>query len=104
MSLPDHLILVDIMRIDASVEAEWNTWYRDVHLPEITACPGFVRSARYVSDTGSGDRRYATVYEVEGPDVLESPEFSERRGWGQFADHVEAEVRVYSKLDEVSER
>ena len=72
--------------------------------PRSRRAPASCEAPGTSADTGSGDRRYATVYEVEGPDVLESPEFSERRGWGQFADHVEAEVRVYSKLDEVSER
>ena len=104
MSLPDHLLIVDVVRVDPSVEADWNTWYSQVHLPEITACPGFVRSARYVTEERPAGRRYATVYEVEGPEVLESPEFSARRGWGPFAEHVEAEVLVYSKLDDAGEQ
>lgn len=96
MSLPRSLVVVDVS-IDPSVEAEWNEWYNTVHLPEIVACPGFHRAARYVSEEG-GQRRYLTVYEVDGPQVIESLAFSQRRGWGRFKDKVQSKMRTYERL------
>ena len=51
--------------VPAEIEADWNRWYNEVHLPEITACPGFITSRRYVSDSG-GTRRYVAVYALDG--------------------------------------
>jgi hypothetical protein len=95
MSFPSFLLIVEA-EIDPSVEQEWNQWYDSVHLPEITDCPGFVRSARYVSEEEA--RRYLTVYELESPGAVEGVEFSALRGWGRFADHVKASVRVYRRV------
>jgi hypothetical protein len=36
MALPEHIFVVDA-EVDPSVEAAWNDWYNEVHLPEITA-------------------------------------------------------------------
>lgn len=96
MNLPTCLVVVDVS-VDPEMEAEWNAWYDGTHLPEITACPGFHRSARYVSEE-DGKRRYLTVYEVEGPQVIESLEFSQRRGWGQFRNHVQSKLRTYRRI------
>ena len=96
MSLPTHLLVVDVS-IDPDVEEAWNTWYNGTHLPEITACPGFHRSARYVVEE-DGKRRYLTVYEVDGPHVIASPQFSQRRGWGEFKNRVQSKMRVYKRI------
>jgi hypothetical protein len=92
--LPEHLLIVRAV-VPAEIEADWNRWYNEVHLPEITACPGFLSSRRYVSDSG-GMRRYVAVYALAGPEAMASPEFASRRGWGPFAGRVEATVEVYS--------
>ncbi len=96
MPLPALLFIVDAA-VDASVEADWNKWYNEVHLPEITACPGFRQSARYVSEQ-DGVRHYVAVYEIDGPEALRSPEFNRRRGWRQFAGHVTWTSRLYRQI------
>ncbi|MEA2813650.1 MAG: hypothetical protein QOI93_1347, partial [Rhodospirillaceae bacterium] len=37
-ALPNCLLIVTA-EVDASVEADWNRWYDDVHLPDALACP-----------------------------------------------------------------
>ena len=51
-------------------EAEFNRWYRDQHLPDVLACPGFTRAQRFRS-TGIEmvpgpwftDLEYVNIYE-----------------------------------------
>jgi hypothetical protein len=103
--LPNCLLIVTA-EIDDAVEAAWNRWYDEVHLPEALACPGVIRGARYqaareASQTDHGSRSsdgrkvYATVYELSGPAALETPEFQAMRGWYQFADRIKARTQVF---------
>ncbi len=96
MPMPEYLFVVDAT-VDPSVEAEWNRWYNDVHVPEIVACPGFRQAARYVAEQ-DGQRHYLAIYEVASPDVRQSPEFQLRRGWAQFAPQVRWTSRVYRRI------
>jgi antibiotic biosynthesis monooxygenase (ABM) superfamily enzyme len=96
MPLPQHVFVVDA-EIDPSVEAAWNRWYTEVHLPEIAACPGFRQSARYVAER-DGKRHYLAIYEVDGPEALASAEFNARRGWGEFAGKVTWTSRLYRRI------
>jgi len=84
-------LLVVTAEIDREVEAEWNKWYDDVHLPEALACPGVIRGTRYLAardasltDHGAHStdaaRVYAAVYEPEGPEAMQTPEFQAMRG------------------------
>jgi hypothetical protein len=49
-------------------EAEYNTWYDEVHLQEVCALPGFVSARRFspVRDDGP----YLALYEIEGEDLV----------------------------------
>ena len=99
-------LLIVIAEIDASVEADWNRWYDEVHLPAALACPGVIGGQRYksasnLSLTDHGEKNvsatvsYATVYEVTGPEALETPEFKEMAGWYEFTDHIKARTQVF---------
>jgi hypothetical protein len=91
--------------VDVAVEADWNRWYDEVHLPDALACPGVLRGRRYVSsgavsESDRGQRRgvatrlYTTVYELESPAAVETEEFTAMRGWAHFAPHVRSQTRV----------
>lgn len=111
--LPRCLLIVTA-EVDAEVETEWNHWYDTVHLPDALACPGVLRGRRYVqsgaasqSDRGTSSRAatkvyttkvYTTVYELAGPEAVETPEFGKMRGWYQFAPHIRATTRVVTAL------
>ncbi len=102
--LPQCLLIVTA-EVDASVEAEWNRWYDEVHLPDALACPGVLSGRRYVSsgqisesDRGQNRRTdtrlYTTVYELESPAAVQTREFAAMRGWAKFAPHVRSQTRV----------
>ena len=103
-TLPNCLLIVTA-EVDAEVEAEWNRWYDEVHLPDALACPGVLTGRRYLasgpiseSDRGQGRRTsarlYTTVYELDSPAVVETKEFHAMRGWAHFAPHVRSQTRV----------
>ncbi len=50
-------------------EAEFNTWYEKVHIPEVCALPGFVGVRRY-APVKPGDP-YVSLYDIEGEDLNE---------------------------------
>jgi hypothetical protein len=98
-------VLIVTAEIDPAMEDEWNAWYDDVHLPDALACPGVLGGQRYVSmgdasvttlgeKSKSGARTYTTIYELSGPEALETPEFKAMRGWYQFAVGIKATTRV----------
>ena len=103
-TLPNCLLIVTA-EVDASVEADWNRWYDDVHLPDALACPGVLAGRRYLtsgeiseSDRGQGRRTrarlYTTVYELDSSAAVETKEFAAMRGWDRFAPHVRSQTRV----------
>ena len=101
---PVYLFIVTA-EVDPEVEAEWNRWYDEVHLPDALRCPGMKRGQRYVSATEISEtvagkttkiqrRIYTTIYEVDGPDTIATPEFQAMRGWYQFSPHVRSRSQV----------
>ncbi|MDP6875324.1 MAG: hypothetical protein QF521_17510 [Alphaproteobacteria bacterium] len=106
--LPKYLLIVSA-EIDPAVEAAWNKWYDEEHLPDALACPGVLRGSRYASvgdasltkdgeKSTSSARTYMAVYELSGPEALQTPEFIEMRGWYQFTDKITARTQVFRKL------
>ena len=106
--LPNCLLIVTA-EVDPSVEAEWNRWYDEVHLPDALACPGVLSGRRYVSagqiaesDRGQSRRTstklYTTVYELDSPAAVQTKEFTTMRGWSKFSPNVRSQTRVVSVL------
>jgi hypothetical protein len=48
-------------------DQEYNTWYDEVHLPELVALDGFVSARRLRPVDGTGP--YVALYEIEGDDL-----------------------------------
>lgn len=107
---PECLLIVTV-EIDAAVEADWNQWYDTVHLPDALKCPGVRRGRRYVcsgeiSETTLGKtertsrRIYTTIYELDSPAVVTTPEFQAMRGWYHFAKHVRSRTQVIVPVQE----
>jgi len=107
--LPNCLLVVTV-EVDAAIEADWNRWYDDVHLPAALGCPGVLRGRRYVSvgpitETDRGQRAqrshriYTTVYELDSPQAVASPEFQAMRGWYEFAPRLRSRTQVVQTLN-----
>lgn len=104
-----NCLLIVTAEVDAEVEADWNRWYDEVHLPDALACPGVLSGHRYVtarplaeSDRGERRRRdvrlYTTVYELASPEAVDTPEFAAMRGWAEFSPRVRSETRVVATI------
>ncbi|MFN2536928.1 MAG: hypothetical protein ABR549_02105 [Mycobacteriales bacterium] len=67
-----HLLLVASEPM-AGQEAEFNTWYDDVHLPDVLQVPGFVRAERLIAAPSVHgelpEHRYLAIYEIETDDL-----------------------------------
>ena len=97
MSLSEWVMVVNV-DIDPAIEKDWDNWYDTVHLPEIVACPGFVRAIRYKAqepDEDSGRLHQVTVYELDRSDAMNSPEFEAVRGVGPFTEQANAKARLF---------
>lgn len=96
MPIAEHLFIV-AATVAPEVEDDWNRWYNEVHLPEIGECPGFRSAQRYVTEGPQG-RRYVAIYELDGPEAMDSTELAARRGWAQFTGKVEFQSGLYRQL------
>jgi hypothetical protein len=68
------IMVVESEPVDPGAEAEYDRWYREVHIPELLAVPGFSGARRYRvrEDLGQGENRkprYLTVYELDADDL-----------------------------------
>src|SRR5260370_40941246 len=59
--------------IDPEFEAEYHRWYDEEHIANLLAVPGFLSAGRYVALKGGP--KYLALYELEAPEVLQSPAF-----------------------------
>lgn len=57
--------------VQPDMEAEFNAWYEQEHLPGLAAVPGTVRAVRYQQD--GGQPRYLACYDLAHAEVLNSP-------------------------------
>jgi hypothetical protein len=68
------IMVVESEPADPDAEDEYDQWYREVHIPELLAVPGFAAARRYRirKDLGRGESdkpRYLTVYDLEADDL-----------------------------------
>jgi 3-oxoadipate enol-lactonase len=70
---PPRGLLLVMIDVDPAHEAEFNRWYNEEHLPERRACPGFLSARRFIAL--EGEPKYLALYDLESPEVLQSPEY-----------------------------
>ncbi len=68
------LLLFDVA---AEARAEHDDWHTHEHMPERLALPGFLRGSRWTR-VGDDGPRYAVVYEVAEPAVLDGADYRAR--------------------------
>lgn len=101
VNLPELLLAVEVTHVESAVEAEWNEWYDNVHLPMVLQCPGFVEGIRYEvqeSRYGPGDG-YLTIYQLQSAAALGTTEFLSVRGWSRFESSVDAKIRLFRRRE-----
>ena len=80
--MPDNLI-IQIVASESTPEkeAEFNTWYTDVHVPMLFEYKGIKKAARYRLVGGNNEHaKFLAIYEFENEEAQEafqeSPEFA----------------------------
>jgi hypothetical protein len=85
-----HLLLV-MLDVDPSVdEDEFNRWYFEEHVAERLSCPGFLSARRF--RVVEGEPRYLAIYELEGPEALQTEQYLEMAHSPEIGDNVENSV------------
>ncbi len=70
------------VEIEPAHAAAFSRWYDEVHVPEITACPGWLGNERYRSI--EGDSLFLAVYGLSDAELpFSSPEFERAVGWDE---------------------
>ena len=65
-----NMVMVDCR---PEVEARYNDWYNNVHIPMLLKYPGMVKATRYRLLSGpAGQARYLTVYEFRDRETMEA--------------------------------
>lgn len=70
MGLSAKYLYVVRMDVDPEVEAQFNAWYNDEHVPALLEVPGVTGASRYAAIEGSP--KYVAIYEMETPTVRAS--------------------------------
>jgi hypothetical protein len=77
--MPKGLLLM-MTDIDPADEADFNRWYEEEHLAERMAIPGFINARRFTALEGGP--KYLALYDLESPEVLQSPPYRNIVGAG----------------------
>ena len=79
------------MDVPAAIDADFNSWYNTIYVPNYEKVPGVIRGRRYRAV--SGTPMYLTLYEFEHPKVSESAEWKVQ----QSASPVSERIRPHMK-------
>ncbi len=105
MPFGTRYVFMASMDVDSDKEDLFNEVYDEEHVPELLKVPGVIsvsRSKRVAADlviggesvsVGGGEPGYVAYYEVEGPEVISSPEWAAASEKGRWAE----EVRPYTR-------
>jgi hypothetical protein len=97
-------LLLVMMDVEEGYEEEFNRWYDEEHIPERLSCPGFLSGRRFrlLESQTEGQARYLALYDLQGPEVLESPEYLEMvpptTWWDRLLPHVRVIRNVYTEI------
>ena len=79
------------MDVPSEVDADFNSWYNTIYIPNYEKVPGVIRGRRYRAVTGTPT--YLTLYEFEHPTVSESAAWMAQRD----ASPVTARIRPHMR-------
>jgi len=65
------------MDVPPEIDADFNTWYNTIHIPNYEKVPGVIRGRRFRAVTGTPT--YLTFYEFQNPKVSETPAWMAQR-------------------------
>ena len=72
IGVPDAgAILMNAMNVDPAHEADFNAWYDQEHIPQLSAVPGCLLARRFRA-TDDGSHKYIALYHLKSVEVQES--------------------------------
>jgi hypothetical protein len=88
-------LLLVMTDVDPARESEFNRWYQEEHIRERLSIPGFLRARRFVAVEGRP--KYLALYDLRGPEVLQSAEYLRRRNEGatEWTQRMEAQFKGF---------
>ena len=87
--MPTNYLYVARMDVAHDKEGTFNEVYDTEHIPAFLKIPGMARATRFRTSNVS-QPRYLALYEIESPDVLDSPEWKIARDLGRWPNEVRA--------------
>jgi hypothetical protein len=69
-------LLVASMTPDPDTETEFNDWYDNEHLPNLSRVPGVVGARRFRASDTQSERKYLSLYHLQNLDVSRSDAWS----------------------------
>jgi hypothetical protein len=78
------------MDIPAAHEADFNRIYDTEHVPMLSKVPGVIKVTRYRLEKSNDSRmqKYLAIYEIDSPDIVDSPEWQKAGEWGDWAPKI----------------
>ena len=80
-------LFVVMMDIEPDKEEEFNRVYDEEHVPDIKGVPGVLNATRYKT-SAEGEPRYLAIYEVESPDIPDTPAWKKASDSGSWAPNI----------------
>ncbi len=97
-----HAPFILSVRIDipSEVEGEFNRWYNEEHLPQLSAVPGVACARRYRSVSGTGST-YLALYEMDHEHVMDTEAWSQAANteWtNKLRPHFKASINLGKRI------
>ena len=91
--MADYIYLVQL-DVPAELEDEFNRIYDEEHVPYLLEVPGVHRCARYRLERTNreGMEQYAAIYEIDSPDLVNSPTWKEQSDKGDWVSKIRPHV------------
>lgn len=94
--MADKYVYIAAMDVDPSKEADFNDCYDTEHIPALLAVPGVLSAKRYRAEDGSP--KYLAVYEIEGPDVVQSEAWAAAADSGRWPTEIRPFCRNRNRI------
>lgn len=68
--MPKAILTIRTSAVSNAAEAAYNTWYEEIHIPQVCQVPGFVTATRYKLHTQPETDlpTYLAIYEMDSDD------------------------------------
>jgi hypothetical protein len=73
-----------------AVETAFNAWYDNEHVPALARVPGVLRARRF--RTADGSPKYAALYHLTSPGVVDSAEWKQASGSTPMPEHIRPQI------------